>query len=134
MTYSAAPEHLEQCLHGQAAPCTCGCWFDLDVRELITKLKRGELWSGLSLYRNAVVFPGIVSALCDAPCGERCVLFRKGEQIHPITGASSRGIWSPGTNCFEPSRKAEDRCGDRGGGSGLPAPFAWPPRIFCPVV
>ena len=72
--------NLADCLRGDNAPCACACPFNLDIRQFIEKLKLGSFDAAYKLYRNAVVFPGIVSRLCPAPCRNRCVL----RSIEPI--------------------------------------------------
>lgn len=62
----------EKCLYRQPAFCTAVCPFDLDVPDFIEKMQRGSFSSAYRVYRNAVVFPGIVSRLCDAPCVPVC--------------------------------------------------------------
>lgn len=68
---------LTRCFRGDSAPCACACPFGLDVRSFTDKLRRGSFDAAFKIYRNAVVFPDIVSRLCPAPCKSRCVL-RKG--------------------------------------------------------
>lgn len=76
-----APKNLEKCLRGAPPACAGVCPFELDVRDLIGKIKRGNFDAAFDLYRNAVVFPAMVSQLCDAPCRETCVLKEYGDPI-----------------------------------------------------
>ena len=71
--------YAADCLNGQKASCICACPFNLDVRTLINKIKIKSFSAAYRLYRNQVVFPEIVSALCPAPCRKACVL--KGKPI-----------------------------------------------------
>jgi Fe-S oxidoreductase len=71
---------IEDCIRGDPAPCGCACPFGLDARDFIEKLRRGSFDAAFKVYRNAVVFPDIVSRLCPEFCKERCVL-RGGEAV-----------------------------------------------------
>jgi NADPH-dependent glutamate synthase beta subunit-like oxidoreductase len=44
----------------------------LDIRSYLEKLSKGRWGPAYKTYRNAVVFPAIVSALCDQPCRAHC--------------------------------------------------------------
>jgi NADPH-dependent glutamate synthase beta subunit-like oxidoreductase len=89
----AAPKNLDKCLRGAPAACTGACWFGLDVRDFIGKLKLGNFGAAFDLYRNTVVFPGIVSRLCDAPCAGACVLKERARGSGaPPAGAGGEGV------------------------------------------
>jgi Fe-S oxidoreductase len=45
----------------------------LDVRAFIDRVAKGKYSGALRLYKDAVLFPGIVSRLCPAYCGDFCV-------------------------------------------------------------
>jgi Fe-S oxidoreductase len=45
----------------------------LDVRDLVAKVRKGRYGNAWRAYRDAVLFPGVVSALCAAPCRAVCV-------------------------------------------------------------
>jgi Fe-S oxidoreductase len=60
------------CFHGEPASCSCACPFHLDIRSFLEKLSKGRWGPAYKTYRNAVVFPSIVSVLCDQPCREHC--------------------------------------------------------------
>lgn len=66
--------YAAECINGLKAGCICACPFNLDIRSFISKIKIKSFSAAYRLYRNQVVFPGIVSALCPAPCREACVL------------------------------------------------------------
>ncbi len=63
---------IERCLEKEAAFCTSACPFGLDVREFVSRIKRGSFSTAFRLYSNAVGFPAIVAALCDEPCRGVC--------------------------------------------------------------
>lgn len=66
-------QHIkEACLVEQPAYCTGSCPFGLDVPDFIEKIQRKGFSAAFRAYRNAVVFPEIVSHLCKAPCKAVC--------------------------------------------------------------
>ena len=44
----------------------------MDVRSYLDKVGKGRWVAAYKVLRNATVFPGIVSALCDEPCRAHC--------------------------------------------------------------
>ena len=63
---------LSRCLQGKSAPCVTVCPFSLPIREFLEKLARGSFAAAARMYRSAVLFPEIASALCPAPCQGAC--------------------------------------------------------------
>lgn len=63
---------VADCRQSEPAFCTVACPFHLDVRDFVSKLRRGGFNAAYRTYLNAVGFPGIVSALCPEPCREVC--------------------------------------------------------------
>ncbi len=63
---------FQKCLQHEPPFCLAHCPFSLDVKGLVEKLKRGSFNSAYKLYRNAVGFPEIVSAICPRYCEEVC--------------------------------------------------------------
>lgn len=71
----------ERCMQNDPPPCASVCPFGLDIRAFIGHVKRGAFSAAFRLYRDAVAFPGIVSQLCDQPCGRACVFSDRGGSI-----------------------------------------------------
>ena len=65
-------EMLADCTHGQPPACSAHCPFNLDIKTLIARFKRGKIDSAYRLLRDAVIFPKIVCNICDAPCERVC--------------------------------------------------------------
>lgn len=63
----------DECSRGDSPTCACACPFHVDVRDFANKLARGNLDAAFKTFRNAVVFPRIVAALCPKPCESCCV-------------------------------------------------------------
>ena len=61
-----------RCFHGDPASCSHSCPFFFDVRTFLSRAKDGKWGLAYKLYRNATVFPAIVSELCEAPCRAEC--------------------------------------------------------------
>lgn len=63
---------LSRCMQGKSTPCTTACPFALPIREFLEKLTRGSFAAAARMYRSAVLFPEIASALCPAACRDAC--------------------------------------------------------------
>ena len=61
-----------RCFHGEPASCSHPCPFFFDVRTFLARVRDGKWGLAYKLYRNAAVFPAIVSELCEAPCRAEC--------------------------------------------------------------
>ncbi|MDR0906468.1 MAG: NAD(P)-binding protein [Oscillospiraceae bacterium] len=69
------------CVNGAAPPCGGACPFGVEVRSFIQKVEKGRDAAAFKTYRDAVVFPILVSALCPAPCEGACVRAALGGSI-----------------------------------------------------
>ena len=72
MKLEDATRYTEKCFNGEPASCSYACPFHLDIRSFLEKVSRGRWVPAYKVLRNAVIFPGIVSVLCDEPCREHC--------------------------------------------------------------
>jgi Fe-S oxidoreductase len=72
MKLEEATAYTARCIHGEPASCSCACPFHLDIRSFVEKVGKGKWGVAYKALRNAVVFPAIVSALCDQPCRNHC--------------------------------------------------------------
>ena len=61
-----------RCFHEEPASCSHSCPFFFDARTFLSRARDGKWGLAYKLYRNATVFPAIVSELCDAPCRVEC--------------------------------------------------------------
>jgi len=64
--------YTKRCFNGEPASCSFACPFHLDIRSFLEKAEKGRWTAAYKELRNSVVFPVIVSTLCDQPCRERC--------------------------------------------------------------
>ena len=62
-----------KCMQNELPSCAAACPFGLDVKDLVGKWKRGRFNAAYRSYANAVAFPEITAAVCDAPCEKACV-------------------------------------------------------------
>lgn len=63
---------FENCRQKEEPACTNACPFHLDVKDFQDKISRNKYDRAYKLYRDTVVFPEIVSRICDAPCEKVC--------------------------------------------------------------
>jgi len=68
--------YAEKCFRDAPPPCSSRCPFGLDVRKFVKKMQNGNYASAYRTYIEFVPFPGIISALCPAPCRDACVRAR----------------------------------------------------------
>lgn len=64
--------HTEKCFNGEPASCSFACPFHLDIRSFLEKAGKGRWNAAYKELANAVVFPVIVSTLCEQPCRGHC--------------------------------------------------------------
>ena len=65
-------DYAKPCARGDAPFCTDACPFRLDVRDFISKLERGSFGAAYKSYRQSVVFPALITELCDQRCADVC--------------------------------------------------------------
>lgn len=63
----------EQCHQNEPPFCQAACPFQLDIKDLEEKWKKGRYNAAYRTYQNTVGFPEIVSELCDRPCEKACI-------------------------------------------------------------
>lgn len=66
--------HMGSCIHGELPLCSKFCPFQLDVRQFVDKMQRGNFRGAYRIYRDTVLFPEIVSRLCATHCMSACIL------------------------------------------------------------
>ncbi|MDR2355071.1 MAG: NAD(P)-binding protein [Clostridiales Family XIII bacterium] len=72
MELKDATAYTAGCFHGEAASCSFVCPFGLDIRSFLEKAGRGRWSAAYKQLRDALVFPVIANALCEAPCEAHC--------------------------------------------------------------
>ena len=82
MNFQEIKFYAEDCFRDTPPPCACRCPFNLNIRDLINKVKKGRYGAAFRSYRDAVIFPGVVSRLCPGNCTEVCVRGKHDESIN----------------------------------------------------
>ncbi len=59
---------IQECPPG----CTAGCPVHVDVRGIVTAVRKGDYPAGFAILRKTVPFPGIISRICTEPCKNSC--------------------------------------------------------------
>lgn len=72
MEFHESHKFIKNCFHEEPASCSCACPFELDLRAFLKKAANGRWVACYREFRDAVVFPAIVSELCEAPCRGAC--------------------------------------------------------------
>jgi Fe-S oxidoreductase len=72
MRLEQATAYTAKCFRGEPASCSNACPFHLDVRSFCEKVSKGRWAAAYKTFRNATMFPAIVSILCDQPCRDHC--------------------------------------------------------------
>ncbi|MBR5429669.1 MAG: NAD(P)-binding protein [Firmicutes bacterium] len=68
----AAEDVVEACWEKEEPFCASACPFHYDVREFITRLRRGSFNSAFRTFYNGVAFPELVARLCPGYCRRVC--------------------------------------------------------------
>ena len=72
MKMEDATRFAEKCFNGEPASCSYACPFHLDIRTFLDKAGKGRWTAAYKQLANSVVFPAVVSMLCEQPCRECC--------------------------------------------------------------
>lgn len=59
---------IQECPPG----CTAGCPVHVDVRGIVSAVRKKDYTTGFAILRKSVPFPGIISRLCGEPCKKYC--------------------------------------------------------------
>ena len=80
LTFEDTRSRVVRCTNGHPASCAAACPFNLDVRAFTDRCARGKWLPAYKALRNEVLFPVIVSRLCDAPCQLHCQRSKLGDE------------------------------------------------------
>ncbi|SDF34878.1 pyridine nucleotide-disulfide oxidoreductase/dicluster-binding protein [Sporomusa acidovorans] len=70
-----------KCVQDNPPGCTAGCPVHVDVRGMITAIRKGDYDKGYELFHKMVPFPGIISRICAEHCRAGC---KRNEIDEPI--------------------------------------------------
>jgi len=69
------------CIRGELPPCITKCPVHVDVRGILGFIQQGNFDEALKLYCKSVLFPEIISRICDHPCEDVCLRKDRDEAI-----------------------------------------------------
>ncbi len=61
------------CTQENPPRCTAECPVHVDVRGMIAAILKGDSGAAFKIYSKSVPFPGIISRICEEPCGWTCL-------------------------------------------------------------
>ena len=111
MDFQEIRNYAEGCLRDSPPPCVSACPLGVDVRGLVAKVRAGRMKAAYRAYREAVLFPRVVSGFCEAACRGVCVRGRLADGAVDLP-AIERELVS-GAAAAEGSRYATPKKGER---------------------
>lgn len=66
-------ERENKCVQEQPPECIAACPLHVDVRGMVTAIRKGDYTAGMSLLQKRIPFPRIISRICDQPCQRSCI-------------------------------------------------------------
>ncbi len=65
-----------RCIQEEPPYCAAACPVHVDVRLLMKSIRQGDYDRAFKMYARKVLFPGIMSRICDEPCRAKCIRAR----------------------------------------------------------
>ncbi len=63
----------DKCIQEEPPYCSAACPVHVDVRLLMQNIRQGNYDKAYRAYAKKVLFPGIISRVCDEPCKNSCI-------------------------------------------------------------
>ncbi len=63
----------EKCIQDCPPKCRNKCPLNIDLRAMLKAVQKDDFTQALSIYMKSVIFPEIISRICDGPCLEACI-------------------------------------------------------------
>ena len=63
----------DKCIQEEPAYCSAACPVHVDVRLLMQNIQQDDYDKAYRMYAKKVLFPGIISRVCDEPCKGSCI-------------------------------------------------------------
>ena len=63
----------DKCIQEEPAYCSAACPVHVDVRLLMQNIQQSDYDKAYRIYARKVLFPGIISRVCDEPCKGSCI-------------------------------------------------------------
>ncbi len=70
-----------KCVQENPPGCTAACPVHVDVRGIVTAVRKGDYTAGFALLHRIIPFPGIISRICEQPCQQAC---KRNEVDEPV--------------------------------------------------
>ncbi|WP_080510891.1 pyridine nucleotide-disulfide oxidoreductase/dicluster-binding protein [Desulfitobacterium hafniense] len=67
--------YTNDCVHGNKPQCTCACPINMDIKSFLKKLSKGNFNAAYRLLADTVLFPEVVSKLCEGKCTTVCAKY-----------------------------------------------------------
>lgn len=61
------------CIQDEPVYCSNQCPLQVDVKKMVARITAGDFTGAYRVYRTHVLFPAIVSRICDEPCAAACI-------------------------------------------------------------
>jgi glutamate synthase (NADPH/NADH) small chain len=81
MDHKQLRELEEKCTQGLPPACTTTCPVHVDVKSFLAEMKAGRFDGAMKILRKALLFPGIISRICDHPCQAACKRREAGDAV-----------------------------------------------------
>lgn len=111
-----------KCIQEEPVYCSSACPVQVDVRSMLGHIQKVNFKDALKIYRKKVIFPDIISRICDEPCKDACIRKRLDEPLSirllEKSCADFRGVKEKNTT-FNIVRKNKHIAIIGGGMSGL---------------
>lgn len=114
-------DYANKCVQEEPVYCSAVCPVHVDVRLMMTHIQKGKFSEAARLYRSKVLFPGIISRTCVAPCQSSCLRNKLDEPLAIRRLEQACVTLAKGDTTFMPSgaRKNQHIAVVGGGLSGL---------------
>ncbi|MFA5055889.1 MAG: pyridine nucleotide-disulfide oxidoreductase/dicluster-binding protein [Dehalococcoidia bacterium] len=66
-------KYKDKCIQEEPPFCQAACPVHVDVRFLMQNIREGDYDKAYRMYARKVLFPGIISRVCDEPCKGSCI-------------------------------------------------------------
>ena len=73
MNQEQSHAYAAACYHGEYASCSYACPFRIDIRSFMSNIKKGSFQAAYRILNDTVLFPEIVTSLCEEYCRAYCV-------------------------------------------------------------
>ncbi len=111
----------DKCIQEEPAFCSAACPVHVDVRALMRSIRQGEHAKAYGAYARKVLFPGIISRVCDEPCRRSCIRNRLDDplSIRLLERAVVDYSASRGSRAYAAVKKNKTVCVIGGGLTGM---------------